>query len=139
MTSDSTSVDIVHAFWEQVWNAHAPEAVDRFVDEDFILVNAGTEICGREKFKAWIRDFIEHVPDLHLSVLESFQNSDGTRVASRWLITGRNNGILGSAPDQMAIEFTGTAVWAVDGNGTLTHNWVERASWELHQRLIGRD
>ena len=42
----SDSVDIVHAFWEECWNAHDPAAVDRFV------------------------------VDLHLEVLESFQNAD---------------------------------------------------------------
>ena len=30
-----------------------------------------------------------------------------------------------------AIEFTGTAVWAVDADGKLLHNWVERSAWEI--------
>jgi hypothetical protein len=30
---------------------------------------------------------------------------------------------------------TGTAVWAVREDGKLLTNWVERASWEVHQRL----
>jgi hypothetical protein len=30
---------------------------------------------------------------------------------------------------------TGTAVWAVREDGKLLTNWVERASWELSQRL----
>jgi hypothetical protein len=30
---------------------------------------------------------------------------------------------------------TGTAVWAVREDGKLLHNWVERSSWELFQRL----
>jgi hypothetical protein len=43
----SSSVDIVHAFWNEVWNAHDPDAVDRFVVEDFVIINAGNEIRGR--------------------------------------------------------------------------------------------
>ena len=33
---------------------------------------------------------------------------------------------------------TGTAVWAVREDGKLLTNWVERASWELHQRLTAQ-
>jgi len=59
----------------------------------------------------------------------------GSPVASRWRITGKNNGVLGMPADQRPIDFTGTAVWAVREDGKLLHNWVERSSWELFQRL----
>jgi predicted ester cyclase len=74
------------------------------------------------------------VHDLELEVVESFQNQEGTRVASRWKVRGRNNGVLGTEPDGGPIEFSGTAVWEVE-DGKLVHNHVERATWELHQRL----
>jgi nuclear transport factor 2 (NTF2) superfamily protein len=129
------SVSIVHLFWEEVWNAHDPEAVDRYVVDDFVIVSGGEMITGRENFKDWIRGFLDSVVDLRLEVSESFQNEDGSRVASRWVLTGRNNGILGSQPDQRDVVLTGTAVWAVREDGKLTTNWVERSSWELSQRL----
>jgi steroid delta-isomerase-like uncharacterized protein len=129
------SVAIVHSFWNDVWNAHDPSAVDRFVVEDFVIVTGGEAITGRDNFKHWIEGFLAKVDDLHLEVVESFQNADGSRVASRWLLTGRNNGILGTPPDQQNVAMTGTAVWAVRDDGKLLTNWVERASWELHQRL----
>jgi ketosteroid isomerase-like protein len=133
--SSQSSVDVVHEFWDKVWNAHDPEAVDRFVVDDFVIVSGGETISGRENFKAWIGGFLSMVDDLHLEVLESFQNEDGSRVTSRWLLTGRNNGILGTAPDQQDISMTGTAVWAVREDGKLLCNWVERASYELFRRL----
>ena len=133
--SSKNSVDIVHAFWEQVWNAHDPEAIDGFVVDDFVIVSGGETISGRDGFKAWVGGFLAKVDDLHLEVLESFQNEDGSRVTSRWLLTGRNNGILGTAPDQQDISMTGTAVWAVREDGKLLCNWVERASYELFRRL----
>jgi steroid delta-isomerase-like uncharacterized protein len=133
--SNTNSVDIVHAFWDAVWNAHDPEAVDRFVVDDFLIVSGGEEISGRANFKAWIAGFLAKVDDLHLEVAESFQNEDGSRVTSRWVLTGRNNGILGTAPDQQNIAMTGTAVWAVREDGKLMCNWVERASFELYRRL----
>jgi steroid delta-isomerase-like uncharacterized protein len=129
------SVQIVHNFWDAVWNAHNPEAADQFVAEDFVIVNAGNEIRGRDNFKAWIAVFLGEVSDLHLEVIESFQNADGSRVASRWRITGKNNGVLGTPADLRDIDFTGTAVWALDEDGTLICNWVERASWELYRQL----
>jgi len=56
-------------------------------------------------------------------------------VTSRWILTGKNNGLFGTEPDQRDIAMTGTAVWAVREDGKLLTNWVERASWELSQRL----
>lgn len=131
------SIDIVHAFWDEVWNAHDPSAIDRFVVDDFVIVSGGETISGRESFKQWVAGFLAKVDDLHLEVVESFQNDDGSRVVSRWLLTGKNNGILGTEPDQKDIAMTGTAVWAVRDDGKLLTNWVERASWELYQRLTG--
>jgi steroid delta-isomerase-like uncharacterized protein len=123
------SVDIIHAFWDQAWNAHDATAVDRFVVDDFVIVSGGETISGRENFKQWIDGFFEKVHDLHLEVIESFQNSDGSRVASRFLLTGKNNGAFGTTADKRAIALTGTAVWAVREDGKLLTNWVERSPW----------
>ena len=133
--STQNSVDIVHAFWDEVWNAHDPAAADRFVTDDFVIVTGGETIFGRGNFKAWIEGFLAKLTDLHLEVVESFQNADGSRVTSRWLLTGKNNGLFGTAPDRQDIAMTGTAVWAVREDGKLLTNWVERASWEQSQRL----
>ena len=70
-----------------MWKAHDPAADDRFVVDDFVIVTGGETVTGRENFKRWIAGFLEKVNDLHLEVVESFQNSDGSRVASRWLLT----------------------------------------------------
>jgi steroid delta-isomerase-like uncharacterized protein len=131
----TSSVDIVHAFWDQVWNAHDAAAVDRFVVDDVLIVTGGEAISGRENFKKWIEGFLSKINDLHLEVLESFQNADGSRVASRWLLTGKNNGFAGTTPDQQDITMTGTAVWAVREDGKLLSNHVERAALEQLQRL----
>jgi steroid delta-isomerase-like uncharacterized protein len=133
--STLNSVDIVNAFWDQVWNAHDPAAVDRFVLDDFVIVTAGETITGRENFKKWIEGFLTEINNLHLEVIESFQNADGSRVASRWLLTGQNNGFAGTAPDQQEISMTGTAVWAVREDGKLLSNHVERAALEQYLRL----
>jgi|SRR6476620_9570686 len=132
------STEIVSAFWDEVWNAHDPDAIDRFVVDDVVIVSGGQEIHGKENLKNWIREFLQKVNDLHLDVLETFQSEDGSRVTSRWVLTGKNNDIVGTEPDQQPIAMTGTAVWAVRDDGKLLRNWVEQASFELYQRLLAK-
>jgi steroid delta-isomerase-like uncharacterized protein len=133
--SGKSSVDIVHAFWDEVWNAHDPAAVDRYVVDDFVIVTGGETVTGRKNFKRWVGGFLAKINDMHLEVVESFQNADGSRVASRWVLTGKNNGFAGTSPDQQTIAMTGTAVWAVREDGKLLSNHVERAALEQLRRL----
>ncbi|MBN9522900.1 nuclear transport factor 2 family protein [bacterium] len=131
------AVRIVESFWADVWAARDPDAVDRYVVEDFVLTSGGVDVRTRAAFKQWVRDFLATVLDLEFETVESFQNADGSRVASRWRVRGRNNGVFGLPPDGRPIEFTGTAVWAVRADGQLLHNWVERGAWEACRRLTG--
>jgi hypothetical protein len=128
------SVKIVEQFWERVWKARNPAAIDDFVTEDFVITTGGVDVVSRTKFKEWAAAFMAKIDDLQFEVIETFQNDDGSRVASRWRIAGKNNGILGTPADQQPISFTGTAVWAVREDGKLGHNWVERSSLELFQQ-----
>ena len=130
------AVAIVEAFWAEVWQSpQNPDAVDDFVSDDFIITSGGVDIVSRAAFKAWVIRFQQTISELEFDLLESFQNADGRRVASRFRIRGRNNGFLGTAPDQRPITFTGTAIWAVGADGKLLHNWVERSAWEAYQSL----
>jgi len=129
-------VRAVETFWQRVWTPpQDPEAIDELVHEDFVIVNAGNEIRGRAEFRAWVAAFQNMIEDFQFHVVETFQNHDGTRVASLWEVTGRNNGVLGTEPDGSPIHMTGTAVWDVHEDGTLLRNRVERNAFELHQRL----
>ena len=132
------AVQIIESFWTDVWVARDPEAVDRYVVDDFVITSAGEEIRSRDAFKQWIRDFQTRVAGLEFEIIESFQNAEGNRVASRWRVRGRNNGFFGLPPDQRPLEMTGTAVWALRADGKLLHNWVERSAWECYQRLTSR-
>jgi hypothetical protein len=71
--------------------------------------------------------------------VETFQNHDGSRVASRWRVTGRNNGLMGTEPNGVPFEMTGTAIWEVGPDGLLRHNWVERNAFEVHGMLTRPD
>src|SRR5580692_1096798 len=115
------AVQIVESFWADVWVARNPEAVDRYVVDDFVITSAGEEIRSRDAFGQWIRAFQARVAGLEFEIIESFQNAEGNRVASRWRVRGRNNAFLGLPPDQRRLEMTGTAVWALRADGKLLH------------------
>ena len=129
------AVKIVESFWADVWAARNPDAIDRYVVDDFVITSGGVDIRTRDLFKRWVREFQSKILDLKFETIESFQNADGSRVASRWRVRGRNNGLFGLPPDGRPIEFTGTAVWALGADGKLLHNWVERSAWETYQHL----
>ena len=92
------SVKIVEDFWAAVWKSTNPDAIADFAVEDAIITTGGVEIKGRDKFIAWARDFFSKINDFDFE--ETFQNEDGSRVASLWRVTGKNNGIMGTVPDQ---------------------------------------
>ena len=133
------SVRIVEEFWAAVWNARDPGAVDRFVVDDFILTTGGVDVVSRERFKAWVKQFLEKINDFGFEVIETFQNEDGSRVASRWRVTGRNNGLMGTEPNGAPFEMCGTAIWEVGADGLLRHNWVERNAFEVYGAISRSD
>jgi hypothetical protein len=132
------SVKIVEDFWTAVWKSRNPDAIADFVVEDVIITTGGVEIRGKDKFIAWAWDFLSKINELDFEVLETFQNEDGSRVASLWRVTGKNNGMMGTIPDQEPISLTGTAIWSVREDGKLLHNRVERAAWETFQNLTSQ-
>ena len=129
------SVALVNAFWDEVWAACNPSAIDGYVTDDFVITTAGVDVAGPAEFKAWVAAFQSTIDDLQWETIETFANSDGTRVASRFRITGRNNGMFGLPPDGKPVAFTGNAILAVTPDGKLARNWVERSAWELYKQL----
>ncbi|WP_367873937.1 ester cyclase [Luteolibacter sp. Populi] len=124
-------------FWEKIYNL--PQdlgTIDRLCTEDFILTTSGKDVVGRAAFKEWARSFSSKIRDVKLRSLDMFSSADGTRVVSRWVVTGFNRGMFGTPPDDQPVEFTGIAVWEVR-DGKLAHNWVERSALELMQKLKG--
>jgi hypothetical protein len=112
------SVKIVEDFWTAVWKSRNPDAIADFVVEDAIITTGGVEIKGRDRFIAWAWDFLSKINDLDFEVLGTFQNEDGSRVVSLWHVTGKNNGMMGTIPDQQPISLTGTAIWSVREDGS---------------------
>lgn len=131
-----SGVEIVEKFWREVWQRpHNPDAIHDLLSDDFVISTGGRDIVGQEQFKAWVKDFQARVHDFEFHIIETFQNREGSRVASRWKVTGRNNGLMNTEPNGMAFEMTGTAIWEVGEDGRLRHNWVERNAFEVYGQL----
>ena len=134
--ANRAGVHAVRNFWGQVWQAPQNyDAIDELVVDNFVLISGGKRIDGREAFKQWAKGFGRAIGNLDMEEVESFENHDGSRVASIWRITGSNNGAFGTKPDGKPIEITGIAVWAVREDGMLLSNQVERNAFEVYQQL----
>jgi steroid delta-isomerase-like uncharacterized protein len=124
---------LVAELWKNVYNLPQDlDAIDRVCAEDVILTSSGNDIKGRAAFKKWAAAFSSKIKGIKLVNNEMFTSADGTRVVSRWTVTGTNGGMFGTPADGKPVKFTGIAIWEVR-DGKLAHNWVERSAWELLQ------
>ena len=122
-------------FLSRVWAPpHDLSAIDELMTEDFVITSGGSDVNGREAFKAWVKEFQSLLLEARTENLEIFANPADDRVVSRWRCTGKNNGMLGVPADGRSVSFTGVAIWATR-DGKLARCWVERSAWELYQDL----
>lgn len=127
--------ELLTEFLAKVWNPpYDLDTIDRLCTEDFVITNAGTDIVGRAAFKEWINAFTSKIREPRLVSHDMFSSLDGSRVVSRWTVTGFNRGMFDTPADDRPVQFTGIAIWEVR-NGKLAHNWIERSAYELSQQL----
>jgi hypothetical protein len=139
MTTQQDSVELVERFFKEVWAAPQNSSViDHMIAEDFVITSGGNEIASRAAFKEWVHAFYAMVDDMDFEIIESFENHDGRRVACRWRLTGRNNGLMGTEPNGASIDMVGTAIWEIGEDGLLRRNWVERNAWEVFGRITAK-
>ena len=82
-------------FLRRVWGPrHDLDAIDELMTEDYVITSGGKVIRGREAFKAWVGQFQEHLLEARTENVEVFSNASGDRVVSRWICTGKNNGLF---------------------------------------------
>jgi steroid delta-isomerase-like uncharacterized protein len=130
---------LVEEFFARVWGpSHELEAIDDLMTEDYTLTTAGRVITGREAFKAWVAEFQTRLADAANESLEVFVGREGTRVVSRWVCKGTNNGVFGLPADGRPVSFTGIAIWAVR-DGRMAECWVERSGLEAYRALAGSE
>ena len=125
-------------FLERVWGeAHELQAIDELMTDDYAITSGGHVIRGRAAFKAWVADFQSKLADARTKSVAVFAGAHGAMVVSRWICTGRNNGIFGLAPDNRPVSFTGIAIWRI-ADGKLAECWAERSAHEAYLQLSGQ-
>jgi predicted ester cyclase len=135
--SARTAEGLALEFLGRVWGpSHDLSAIDELMTADYAITSGGKVVKGRESFKEWVRVFQSHLLEARTESIDVFADAAGDRVVSRWVCTGRNNGLLGSPPDGRPVSFTGIAIWRVR-DGKLAECWVERSAWELYQEISG--
>jgi ketosteroid isomerase-like protein len=129
--------DLARAFLRRVWSKpHDLDAIDELMTEDYVIVSGGTEIRGREAFKAWVASFQAQLLGATNEIEDVFASASGDRVVSRWTCRGRHNGLFGLPATHEDLAFTGIAIWRIRDR-RLAECWVERAALEAWQRLNG--
>jgi|SRR5688572_16811968 len=133
--AETKSVQLVLEFLNRVWGLpHNLAAIDELMTEDYVITSGGKVIKGREDFKNWVKEFQYLLTDAVTTNQEAFSNPNGDMVVSRWICTGKNNGIFGLPPDSLPVSFTGIAIWKIC-DGKLAECWAERSAFELYQQL----
>lgn len=134
-----TPEKLVNEFFLRVWGpSHDLDAIDELMTEDYIIISGGKTISGRNAFKSWVKNFQELLVDAVTISQDAFSNTNRDKVVSRWICTGKNNGIFGLAPDGRSVSFTGIAIWKIR-DGKFAECWVERSAFELFQELQNKN
>ncbi|WP_350293935.1 ester cyclase [uncultured Croceitalea sp.] len=127
---------LVIDFFERVWHSpHELGAIDELMTEDYTITTAGKSIKGRTEFKKWVGEFQKQLLDAKTENVDIFYNQQKDKVVSRWVCSGRNNGLFGLESDNRFISFSGIAIWTIKEK-RLSECWVERSAHELYQTLI---
>ncbi|HEX7905146.1 MAG TPA: ester cyclase [Chitinophagaceae bacterium] len=126
---------LVINFLNRVWGpSHELDAIDELMTEDYTITTGGKLVSGRDNFKAWVKQFQDLLLNARTINQEAFANEAGDRVVSRWICSGKNNGIFGLPADGRIISFTGIAIWKIQDD-KLAACWVERSAFELYKKL----
>ncbi|MDC8003664.1 ester cyclase [Aureisphaera galaxeae] len=136
MTEKKLPERLVLSFFDRVWHSpHELDAIDELMAEDYRITTAGKVVEGRSEFKKWVGEFHKQLLDAKTESVDLFYNESQDKVVSRWVCSGRNNGLFGLAADDRFISFTGIAIWTIR-DGRLAECWVERSAYEMYQELI---
>ena len=133
--AESRAETLAREFFRRVWAPpHELDAIDEFMTPDYRITTAGTVVQGRAEFKAWVKAMQETVGMATNEHLEVFTNASGDRMVSRWVTREINNGMFGLPATHEPVEFTGIAIWRVEGD-RLAKCWIERGALELYHTL----
>ncbi len=131
------SPNVLHTWFEEVWNKARPEAIDELSTPDVVAHgltdSQGRQVAGREPFKQFWRDFHSAFPDIRIEVEDSLAVGDKVMVRCTVRATHSGDG-LGFPPSGKPITFTGMCMARVK-DGRIAEAWNSFDFLTLFQQL----
>jgi steroid delta-isomerase-like uncharacterized protein len=133
----SGSVDVLHRWFEEVWNKGREEAIDEmFADEGVahgLLDENGEELRGPAGFKPFFRKFRDAFPNIEVVIEDCI--AEGDKAAARCTVRAKHTGEgLGVAATGNAVEFTGISIVRVR-DGKIVEAWNNFDFMSLNQQI----
>jgi predicted SnoaL-like aldol condensation-catalyzing enzyme len=79
---------IVHEFIDETYNKGNLNNTDRYVTSDFIYHARGVSIEGIEAYNEWVSSDRSIFPNIHVTIVDSIEESESGRVASAFIVEG---------------------------------------------------
>jgi steroid delta-isomerase-like uncharacterized protein len=113
-------------------NTHDPDAVDRFVAEDYVNHNAFVA-DGREANRQFWTVFFAGLPDVRVTMEDLVVSGD--RVVGRFVYRGTHNGdLMGIPATGKPVEMRSIDIWRVR-NGMFVEHWDELNLMQVFQQI----
>ncbi|MGB9177946.1 MAG: ester cyclase [Pyrinomonadaceae bacterium] len=117
--------DLIHRWFEEVWNKGRADAIDEMFAEDGIAHGlsdvSGAELRGPAEFREFHNKFRNAFPDIEVVVEDTI--AEGDKLAARCSVRGRHRGdALGFAATNKPVEITGIAIVRVR-DGKIVEAW----------------
>ena len=113
-------------------NAHDPDAVDRFVAEDYVNHNAFVA-DGREANRQFWTVFFAGLPDVRVTMEDLVVSGD--RVVGRFVYRGTHTGdLMGIPATGKPVEMRSIDIWRVQ-NGMFVEHWDELNLMQVFQQI----
>jgi len=115
---------LVRRWFDEVWNRGDASAIDRLLAPNAVvhgLSPDGKPLVGREAFKPFYEQFRTAFPNLNVTIDQVLNQGD--RVAAYCRVQGTHTGpIMGKAPTNLPVSFTGMVIVRTDGQ-FLVEGW----------------
>ena len=113
-------------------NTHDPDAVDRFVAEDYVNHNAFVA-DGREANRQFWTVFFAGLPDVRVTMEDLVVSGD--RVVGRFVYRGTHTGdLMGIPATGKPVEMRSIDIWRVQ-NGMFVEHWDELNLLQVFQQI----
>jgi predicted ester cyclase len=132
---NTTTIELVQAFYERIWNSGDTGATLGLLGPDFIFRGSlGAETRGREAFCDYVRSVRSALDSYRCDILDCV--TEGERAFAKMRFSGIHVGLFrGFAPTRKSVQWLGAALFRVEGP-LIVELWVlgDLASLEANLR-----